>query len=74
MKIRVNTPYAPGASTGPLLRWSTAGDVRPEDLAVEIQVSDADVGIDESFLPHLFVLFERESTGLSRSFEGTGPG
>ena len=72
--ILVNTPHVLDVSSKPALHWVTAGDARPEDLAIEIQVSDTGVGIDEAFLPHLFVPFEQESTGLSRSFEGTGLG
>jgi PAS domain S-box-containing protein len=74
MTIRVNETDSSNASLEPTLHWVTAGDARPDDLAVEIQVMDTGVGIDESFLPHLFVPFEQESTGLSRSFEGTGLG
>lgn len=74
MTIRMNAPHASNASSETALHWVTAGDARPEDLAVEIQVADTGVGIDEAFLPHLFVPFEQESTGLSRSFEGTGLG
>lgn len=74
MMIRVNAPHASNSPSESALHWVTAGDARPEDLAVEIQVADTGVGIDDSFLPYLFVPFEQESTGLSRSFEGTGLG
>lgn len=65
------TPEHPSKST---IHWVTSGEADPDDLDIEIRVSDTGVGIDPSFLPNLFVPFEQESTGLSRSFEGTGLG
>ena len=41
---------------------------------VVLEVQDTGVGIHEEFLPHLFDEFQQESTGLSRSHEGTGLG
>jgi PAS domain S-box-containing protein len=41
---------------------------------VFLQIRDTGVGIDPSFLPHLFEEFRQESTGLSRTYEGSGLG
>lgn len=41
---------------------------------VYVHIKDTGVGIDASFLPHLFDEFRQESTGLSRSHEGNGLG
>ena len=49
---------------------SVEADVRQ----VRIHVEDSGVGIDPSFMPHLFDVFRQESTGLSRSHEGSGLG
>lgn len=65
------TPEHPSKST---IHWVTSGEAHPDDVDIEIRVSDTGVGIDPLFLPNLFVPFEQESTGLSRSFEGTGLG
>lgn len=40
----------------------------------QIEVRDTGVGIAEEFLPHLFEEFKQESTGLTRSHEGSGLG
>ena len=39
-----------------------------------VHVHDTGVGIDEAFLPRLFVPFAQESDGLQRNFEGSGLG
>ena len=39
-----------------------------------VRVQDTGVGIDPAFMPHLFEAFRQESTGMSRSHEGTGVG
>ncbi|MFQ5569567.1 MAG: ATP-binding protein [Rhodothermales bacterium] len=44
-----------------------------EDRAY-VRVQDTGVGIDASFMPHLFDVFRQESTGLSRTHEGSGLG
>lgn len=41
---------------------------------VVIEVEDTGIGIDESFLPHLFEAFKQESVGRSRAHEGSGLG
>ncbi len=41
---------------------------------VEIEIKDTGIGIDPSFLPHLFDAFRQESIGLQRSHEGSGLG
>ena len=39
-----------------------------------ISVHDTGIGIDETFLPHMFDEFRQESSGLTRSYEGNGLG
>jgi signal transduction histidine kinase len=39
-----------------------------------LKVRDSGVGISEEFMPHLFEDFEQESSGLTRSHEGSGLG
>ena len=39
-----------------------------------LEVEDTGVGIDAGFLPYIFDEFRQESTGLSRSHQGTGLG
>lgn len=46
----------------------------PLDDSLEITVSDTGIGISEDFLPHLFDKFKQASSGISRSFEGSGLG
>ena len=45
-----------------------------EDSHVHIIVSDTGIGISSAFLPRLFDEFKQESTGLTRSYEGSGLG
>jgi PAS domain S-box-containing protein len=42
--------------------------------AVHITVRDTGVGIDPSFIPHLFDAFRQESDGVGRTHEGAGLG
>jgi len=39
-----------------------------------LHVKDTGRGIDPAFMPHLFEVFKQESTGMSRSHEGSGLG
>ncbi len=39
-----------------------------------ISVADTGIGIEEDFIPHLFDEFKQESSGLARSYEGSGLG
>ena len=43
-----------------------------EDLVIKVQ--DTGIGISEPFMPHLFEAFRQESTGMTRTHEGTGLG
>lgn len=45
-----------------------------EDSDLLIKVEDTGVGISEPFMPHLFEAFRQESTGMTRTYEGTGLG
>jgi len=45
-----------------------------ENTHVNIRVKDTGIGISEDFLPRIFNSFEQESTGRSRSHEGSGLG
>ncbi|MEM1095362.1 MAG: ATP-binding protein [Bacteroidota bacterium] len=44
------------------------------DDAFSITVQDTGIGIGEAFLPHIYEPFKQESTGLARSYEGSGIG
>ena len=46
--------------------------VKEKDLI--IQVSDTGVGISKLFIPHLFEAFRQESSGKTRTYDGTGLG
>jgi CheY-like chemotaxis protein len=48
--------------------------VASEDRDLIIKVADTGIGISEPFMPHLFEAFRQESTGMTRTFEGTGLG
>lgn len=41
---------------------------------VYIHVQDTGIGINEDFIPHLFEVFRQESSGFSRTHEGSGLG
>lgn len=41
---------------------------------VAISISDTGIGIDESYLPHIFDTFRQESTGYNRLYQGAGLG
>lgn len=63
---------------GNAIKFTESGEVEvsvgKEGEKVLIRVRDTGVGIDESFFPHLFEEFRQESTGLSRTYEGSGLG
>lgn len=48
--------------------------VRSDEASVYIDVEDTGIGIEESFLGHVFESFTQESTGLNRSYQGSGLG
>ncbi len=48
--------------------------VEADDERVYVRVQDTGVGIDPDFMPYLFDVFRQESTGLSRTHEGSGLG
>ncbi len=48
--------------------------VEADERCVQVHVQDSGVGIDPGFMPHLFDVFRQESTGLSRTHEGSGLG
>ncbi len=41
---------------------------------VKISVSDTGIGIDESYIPHVFDTFRQESMGYNRMYQGAGLG
>nr|WP_272505129.1 HAMP domain-containing sensor histidine kinase [Salinibacter ruber] len=49
-------------------------EVRAEEDAAVIEVSDTGIGIGEEALPHIFEPFRQESEGLGREYEGVGLG
>ena len=61
------------------IKYTEAGgtvqaEVRAEEDAAVIEVSDTGIGIGEEALPHIFEPFRQESEGLGREFEGVGLG
>lgn len=48
--------------------------VDASDQHVRIHVKDTGVGIQEAFIPYLFDAFRQESSGMTRSHEGSGLG
>ena len=49
-------------------------DIAKKEGRIIIRVRDTGIGIAEEFLPHLFDEFRQESSGASRSHEGSGMG
>lgn len=60
------------------LKFTDKGHVRvtvtESAPGVMFSVQDTGIGIDESFLPHLFEPFKQESNGRTRTHDGTGLG
>jgi len=48
--------------------------VDTDEGRLHVRVQDSGVGIDPAFIPHLFDVFRQESTGMSRTHEGSGLG
>lgn len=48
--------------------------VSAEDRDLILKVADTGIGISENFISHVFEAFSQESTGMTRSFDGTGLG
>lgn len=63
---------------GNALKFTDEGSITlsvvTDDRFVYLEVGDSGRGIGESFLPHLFEEFQQESTGLTRSHQGSGLG
>ncbi len=49
-------------------------DYVAEDGQIVISVKDTGIGIDESYLKHVFEAFRQESLGYSRNYQGAGLG
>ena len=60
------------------LKFTDEGHVRvtvtESEPGVLFSVQDTGIGIEESFLPHLFEPFKQESNGRTRTHDGTGLG
>ena len=63
---------------GNAIKFTAEGGVRVyvflRDDDIGISVTDTGIGISEEFIDHLFDPFKQESSGLSRSHEGSGLG
>ncbi len=63
---------------GNALKFTERGGVTvslaPTDTALVLSVADTGIGMDASFLPHVFSEFRQESEGERRSHEGSGLG
>ena len=63
---------------GNAVKFTEAGEVdvliRRDDRHCEITVRDSGIGIDDAFLPNLFVDFSQASEGTRRAYEGAGLG
>ena len=63
---------------GNAVKFTSAGAVtvnlESSGCEVVLRVSDTGIGISPEFLPHIFEEFKQESSGINRSFEGSGLG
>lgn len=59
---------------GPLDGGRVRVELAGQSDTLTLRVADTGVGIDASFIPHLFDAFQQESTGDNRAFEGSGLG
>lgn len=63
---------------GNAIKFTEEGQVTVEvgttEQSVFVRVTDTGIGIEDSFLDHLFDEFRQESTGLQRTHEGNGLG
>lgn len=63
---------------GNAIKFTQSGTIQVEMAAqtdaLRLEIEDTGVGISPDFLPRLFSEFTQESTGLTRSFEGSGLG
>ena len=63
---------------GNALKYSEKGFVNidaeflEEENEIKITIKDRGIGIDKTYLPHIFETFRQESTGHSRSYQGIG--
>lgn len=48
--------------------------VKEENNIVNIQIRDTGIGIDESYLPHIYEAFRQDGLGYSRQYQGAGLG
>jgi signal transduction histidine kinase/ligand-binding sensor domain-containing protein len=55
-------------------KGSVRVNVSSDEDTMRIQIADTGIGIDPSFLPHIFEAFVQESTGMTRDYEGCGIG
>jgi signal transduction histidine kinase len=63
---------------GNAIKFTSRGEVvvsvSSDGRNARLDVRDTGIGMDESFLPHLFDAFKQESNGLARAYEGSGLG
>ena len=60
-------------------KFTSAGEVRvtvgeAPEVGPFVRIRDTGEGIESAFLPHLFEEFRQESSGLTRSHQGSGLG
>ncbi len=62
------------------IKYTTKGEIIVENgfnkssNEVYIKITDTGIGIDESYLPHVFETFRQESIGYARLYQGAGLG